>query len=245
MVEGKKMALIPLDMLHRLNKPDLTLIKNPAQDQLVKTMGEMSNVLHDNSLPDDIKSSRYNEKIKDFTVYADRITSGNVPPPPIHPTKVSPVNQKFYSLPKSFQQPANVLLKELEKYPDRVQWNDHTNELTIDGKQLVGSNLIDLVGDVLRNRKTVPPPMHSDTFLQILADMNIPEELIRNKSRVAPYRAHKRFDNSTTSSIDFQPSPKFDIEKERREKLAKIRKIKLQKKLQLSNLKRMYKWKNV
>ena len=64
MAGGKKMALIPLNMLHRLNKPDLTQLKNPTQDQLVKTMGEMSNVLHNNSLPDDIKSSRFNRKLK-------------------------------------------------------------------------------------------------------------------------------------------------------------------------------------
>ena len=45
MVEGKKMALVPLDMLHRMNKPDLTQLKNPNQDQLVKTI-EYGDGLH-------------------------------------------------------------------------------------------------------------------------------------------------------------------------------------------------------
>ena len=98
------MALIPLDMLHRINKPDLSKLKNPTQDQLVKTVSEMSNVLHDNSLPDDIKSSRFNEKIKDFTIYADKITSG----PTAFITK-KPTHQTIHSLPKTFQQPANIL----------------------------------------------------------------------------------------------------------------------------------------
>lgn len=237
MAAGKKMALIPLDMLHRLNKPDLTPIKNPTQDQLVKTMGEMSNVLHNNSLPDDIKSSRFNEKIKDFTVYADKITT-----PAVTATVISknPAHQTFYSLPKTFQQPANVLLNELEKYPERVQWDN--NELTIDGKKMVGSNLIDLVGDVLRNRKTVSAPIYSDVFLKLLADINIPEELIRNKSRVAQFRSLKGFNNSTPPLFDFQPttSRKLDIEKRRQTKSTKSKKSKLQKRTHQT-----YKWMNV
>ena len=73
MGEGKKMALVPLGMFHRMNKPNLTALKNPNQDQLVKTLGEISTVLHDNNLPDDVKSSRFNEKI-----YADKITTSAV-----------------------------------------------------------------------------------------------------------------------------------------------------------------------
>ena len=208
MVEGKKMALIPMDMLHRMNKPDLTPIKNPTQDQLVKTMGEMSNVLHDNNLPDDIKSTRFNEKIKDFSVYADKITST--------PTakKTTVITPKFYSLPKTFQQPANILLTELEKFPHRVRWDNITNELTIDGKHMAGSNLIDLVGDVLRNRKSVSPPMYSDAFLQLLVDLNVPEDFIRNKNRLAQFRSLKTFNEPILSR-------KLDILKRRREKSTK------------------------
>mgnify|MGYP002808578430 FL=1 len=230
MAGGKKMALIPLDMLHRINKPDLSQLKNPTQDQLVKTVGEMSNVLHDNSLPDDIKSSRFNEKIRDFTIYADKITT-----PATTPITKHPAHQTFHSLPKTFQQPANILLSELQKHPERVQWDN--NELTIDGKRMVGSNLVDLVGDVLRNRKTVSAPMYSDDFLQLLADMNVPEELIRNKYRLAKFRSLKG------NSLSTPPLPalsrKLDILKQRREKSARIRKSKLQKKTQA------YKWANV
>ena len=89
------------------------------------------------------------------------------------------------------------MLTELEKYQQRVQWDDNTNELTIDGKRMVGSNLVDLVGDILRNRKTVSPPMYSDAFLQLLADVNVPEEFIRNKSRLAQFRSLKGFDNTS------------------------------------------------
>ena len=138
-------------------------------------------------------------------------------------------------MPKTFQQPANILLSELQKHPERIQWDN--NELTIDGKRMVGSNLVDLVGDVLRNRKTVSAPMYSDDFLQLLADMNVPEELIRNKYRLAKFRSLKG------NSLSTPPLPalsrKLDILKQRREKSARIRKSKLQRKTQA------YKWANV
>ena len=221
-------------MLQRLNKPDLTPIKNPSQDQLVKTMEQMSNVLNDNSIPDDIKSSRYNEKIKDFTVYADKVTSGNVRTPSYSTTEPTE-NKMFYSLPKTFQQPANILLKELEKFPERVQWDNNTNELTIDGKRMVGSNIIDLVGDVMRNRKTVSPPMYSDAFLQLLADVNVPEEFIRNKSRLTQFRSLKVGDNVLQQQ---------QVKRAKRI-LNKSSKGKVQKRKQLSNLKQTYNWTNI
>ena len=250
------MALIPLDMLQRMNQPNntntnLTALKNPSQDQLVKTLGEMSTVLRDNNLPDDVKSSRFNEKIKDFTIYADKITTPAVAPPTTITPKTKPSHQTFHSLPKSFQQPASILLTELAKFPQRVQWDDTTNELTIDGKRMVGSNLVDLVGDVLRNRKTASPPMYSDAFLQLLADVNVPEEFIRNKSRLAQFRSLKGFNNntswynSTPTIVDDaeeyeirKPNRKLEMLNERREKSARIKKRKLQKK-------QIYKWKNV
>ena len=189
MVEGKKMALVPLDMLHRIGNPNLTALKNPNQDQLIKTLDGMSNVLHDTSLPEDVKSSRFNEKIKDFTIYADKIST---------PTAVAAApltkriaHQTFQSLPKTYQKTADILLSELQKYPSRVQWDN--NELTIDGKRMEGSNLVDLVGDVLRNRKTISAPLYSDEFLQLLADLNVPEELVGNKSRLAQLRSLKQF----------------------------------------------------
>lgn len=204
------MALIPLDMLQRINKPDLTPIRSPNQDQLEKTIGEMSNILHDDQLPDDTKSSRFNEKIKDFTIYADKITT-----PTAAATAIAknPIQPTFSSLPKTFQQPAKILLTELERFPNRVNWSN--NELTVDGKRLVGSNLVDLVGDVLRNRKTASSQPYMDTFLQLLADLNVPETFIRNKNRLARFRSLK-----TVNESDDYPR-KLEILKQRREKSSK------------------------
>ena len=62
------MALIPLDMLQQIKQPNLTSLKNPNQNQLVKTMERMTTLLNDNSLPEDIKSNRVSETLKDYSV---------------------------------------------------------------------------------------------------------------------------------------------------------------------------------
>ena len=48
--------------------------------------------------------------------------------------------------------------------------SDKNNEVTINGEHLPVSNIVDLIGDVLRSRKTTLPPPHSSTFLEMLAN---------------------------------------------------------------------------
>ena len=184
MAEGRKMALIPLDMLQQIKQPNLMPIKNPSQDKLIKTMDEMKNILDNDSIPKDIKSSRFNNQLKDFSVFVDKFIPQSVPPAP------APIQENvFRSLPKTFQEHAHVLMKELENFPDIINW-DTNKEVTIQGQKLKGSNIIDLIGDVLRNRKTLPP-IHSSTFLKTMADLNIPEEFIKNKNRISKFQSYK------------------------------------------------------
>ena len=187
MAEGRKMALIPLDMLQQIKQPNLMPIKNPSQDKLLKTMGEMKNILDNDSIPEDVKSNRFNNHLKDYSVFADKF----IPPIPHGTTTTSPIQENvFRSLPKTFQGPAHVLMKELENFPNIINW-DTNKEVTIEGQKLKGSNIIDLIGDVLRNRKTLPP-VHSSTFLKMMADLNIPEEFIKNKGRISKFQSYKK-----------------------------------------------------
>ena len=96
---------------------------------------------------------------------------------------------------------------------------------------MADSNLIDLVGDVLRNRKSVSSPMYSDALLQLLVDLNVPEDFIRNKNRLAQFRSLKTFNEPILSR-------KLDILKRRREKSMKS-KVKKSKSLQA------YRWSKV
>jgi hypothetical protein len=192
MAEGKKMALVPLDMLQQWkNHPTLTALKNPNQNQLLKTMNQMETILNDNSLPENIKSNRVSETLKDYSVYADKIMPHRVENPPVADVLKQNNNDFFDSLPKTFQNSAKNLMNELKKHPETISWNPQNNEVSINGKMLAGSNIVDLIGDVLRNRKTVPSPLHSDIFLKLLANLNVPEELVKNRLKINKLRTYK------------------------------------------------------
>ena len=53
------------------------------------------------------------------------------------------------------------------------------------------SNLVDLIGDLIRNRKTDNIPEHTNDLLKVMAKLNIPEEFIKNKNRLKSYRLFK------------------------------------------------------
>ncbi len=59
-------------------------------------------------------------------------------------------------------------------------------------QKLRGSNIVDLVGDVLRNRKTAKTPTHSEEFIKLLANLNVPEEFVKNRNRISSFRFHKQ-----------------------------------------------------
>jgi len=195
---GREMVLVPIELLDKLKRTQqsITPLINPVKDQLLKSMRKLDNTLLDTHLPDDVKSSHINQIEKDLSIYADKVT-GVIQQPRPQPTQniVPTINKDVFSnsFPKTLQSQANNLLTILESKPEKISWDNDTNEVSIHGKKLIGSNIVDLVGDVLRRRK-VQPPEYLNEFLHMLAKMNIPEELIRNTDRIAKFRTYKRSD---------------------------------------------------
>ena len=64
----------------------------------------------------------------------------------------------------------------------------------MEGKLLPGSNISDLVSDVMRTRKQVAALRSS--FLDVLARANVPDEFVRNKTALAQFRKVKSGDVS-------------------------------------------------
>ena len=50
------------------------------------------------------------------------------------------------------------------------------------GKPVAGSNIIDLVNDVLKQRKDTEP-RRWEPFAEVLRDMNVPQDFVGNKKR--------------------------------------------------------------
>ena len=69
---------------------------------------------------------------------------------------------------------------------DVVSWTSN-DEVTVNGQRLRGKNIVDLVGDVVRSTpsKTIAP--QREQFLSALAEVNVPETLVKNKMALERY----------------------------------------------------------
>lgn len=116
---------------------------------------------------------------------------------------------------------AQLLLQHIYDHPD-LAWNDH-GEFVYQGQRLEKSNLIDLVNDAIRKRKSSPPPYGWQQFVSALGKTNIPLEAIGNPQRLKyiiqkqdvtsslPSRKPSHQDELSTSMVseetDFENTP--------------------------------------
>jgi hypothetical protein len=80
------------------------------------------------------------------------------------------------SVPKTLVRKTSTLLN-LMHVSNRISW-DSTGVVSIDSNLIPGSNIIDLVHDVVRKRTTSKNPIGIQQFKQFLQEINIPKELI-------------------------------------------------------------------
>ena len=82
--------------------------------------------------------------------------------------------------PKTLRTKASWMLSDLSS--KGLKWNER-GELYNDGKILPGTNILELINDVLRERKN-SNPLGWRYFAQLLHDYNIPKNLIQNPKRL-------------------------------------------------------------
>ena len=88
------------------------------------------------------------------------------------------------SVPKSFKRRAQILMNRIKAAGGPLSWNTQ-GELINRGNVLTGSNIVDLVNDVLRKRKSRSAPAGWQQFSTGLRDSNIPQEAIGHPDRWA------------------------------------------------------------
>lgn len=234
------MALVPVDFLSQVNRfyPDLTPLTNPIKEQVVKGMGEVKNILENNIIPEDIKNQKLNEGLIKNSVFNDKLLH------PIIPTNLHSTDEQdsmlptpkilhdvdiIGDIPKSYQLSAKRILEEIKKHPDIIKWDPTSYEVKIRGKNLKGSNLGNLIGDIVRSRKNPSTDSsQSRVFLKALADLKLPNYLIKNKNYLKKFRVlkglkpHDELDNSErleTSGYEFSsPSRSIKGKRKRRKK---------------------------
>lgn len=91
--------------------------------------------------------------------------------------------QVLKMLPVTLKHKATLLMDHILKQPEDDLWSwNRRGELIFNGRVIGGSNMIDLMYDVLKDRKMVEPTGWQ-YFLHVLRDANVPESLIMNKDR--------------------------------------------------------------
>ena len=77
-----------------------------------------------------------------------------------------------------------------ERGDDTVTWTED-GEVRIRGEPLTGTNIVDLVGDVVRSASSKTSAPQRERFLNALAEANVPETLVKNKAALERYRQIK------------------------------------------------------
>ena len=155
----------------------------------------LKDILQRPDLPDDQKAALHNHYLQQYLTMRRKQTQVYARPTEVKISELPPdilknvVNPKVdilqreivESAPKKLQKQARLLMQRIRDDPS-VGWNEQA-ELVVDGNTVSGSNIVDLIGDMMRKRKDVTP-VGWEIFASKLQEMNVPRELIRNSDRL-------------------------------------------------------------
>ena len=158
----------------------------PPVEQRVKVMDtldkKMQTILEREDLPTDERLKLYDQSLTRYlNVHDDYRPRPVATAPPPEPVKQDPIDDDILeSVPKTMKAKAQLLLKKMKSSPD-ISWNEK-GELKYKGETVQGSNVVDLVNDVLRKRKYFNP-QGWETFGEALREANVPQDLIGHEDR--------------------------------------------------------------
>ena len=227
MEHAKKMILVDPRMLENLQqrKPSTPAVPDGAVDSAREIERQMADIL---SEPDAAhQADTYHQLLRRYLNRLDQIRHR-----PLGTVELArnPLNRAsadtregeetdrvtqavLTSLPKTLQTKAKALLTQIKNNPD-VTWNEKGN-LIYQQNLVPGSNMVDLVNDVLRQRKTAADPAGWEVFADVLKEDNTPRELIGNPQRrrwmqrtdadSPKLKKKKRQRSPSTAWLDFKP----------------------------------------
>jgi hypothetical protein len=203
MERSKKMVLISPDTLERINEG-----QHPYTKSVSSIEAQLDHVLNETTLPE---YDRWVKFVEIFQKYRQKLQEHN------NPIKVDiieiekdaiqknqPNSDRIVNeVPARYQNKARLFLDRLRD--SDISWNNGGIVL-IRGESIQGSNISDLINDVLRNRKDTNPQVW-ELFANELHRINIPFELIENISRKSYIRHLNPFERSTGSKRQYNTSP--------------------------------------
>ena len=184
MAHVRKMALVDPRLLESLRPP----MQSPSDPTLRDLDAEMTSILDRPDIDLSEKVRLYNQTLLRYNDMTK--TYANKPTRVVMVNEVKVMNEDnnyeengtlskiVATMPKSVQSKARMLTARLKKM---VDWNDQ-GELLQEGVAIPGSNITDLVHDLVRKRKTFEPVGWQQLTSQ-LRGSNIPMELVGNAAR--------------------------------------------------------------
>lgn len=203
MNHAKRMVLVPENTLERLQQRQQIL--TPPVTQTLKNLdAEMNEILSSKELDDEQKAKLYNQVLQRYLTFYDQrkgqplhvklaTSKPAVEKPQPEENKESQQEETqethstameqevMKSVPKLYKGGARQLLDKIKENRDVLHWNEK-GELIYESKPISGSHVVDLVNDILRQRKGFEPVGWS-VFARGLAKMNVPENLEAQRPR--------------------------------------------------------------
>ena len=168
------MHLIDPKMIQQVPAPT-----NPIHRSIATLDQEMRAILERNDVSDEEKVRLYNQVLQRYLEYHDHLRTGLV-------TKTNQTVPKamqeevLHTVPKTMRRKAESILERINRNPN-MGWNER-GEFVFNDKVVRGSNIVDLVNDLIRHRKSFQP--HGwEEFARALRQSNIPQDLVGNRNR--------------------------------------------------------------
>lgn len=161
----------------------------PPVDNRVRSMDtldrNMKTLLESEEEPVDKRMKLHDQSLVRYMNVHDNykpIPTQTVPKDPVPATLPDdPLKEEVLSsVPKSMKNKADLLWRKM-KNSSEIDWNEK-GELKYKGQTMKGTNVVDLVNDVLRKRKHFEP-RGWQVFTEALKDANVPQELIGHEDR--------------------------------------------------------------
>lgn len=204
-----RQALAESTSVASVNRDVLQSIQQPEQREMLKRYHLAQNILEDarRSPNGDAKMDEYREAMQDFTLLRDQRGGVKLPQQPVakkrrnesvdddDDDRATESDAAVVDvLPTSQRVNAQKLMQLLRKHGDDVVSWTRNGEVSIRGQRLHGTNIVDLIGDVVRSTPSKMIAPQREQFLSALADANVPETLVKNKTALERYREIKTDD---------------------------------------------------
>jgi hypothetical protein len=194
----KKVILVP---------NEITQVIKPVDKTLENLDSEMTSIIYSTNIPLDAKLLKYNQVLQRFKF----LQTERNKPYSIEIEERGSQKLDFDKILKGIPEkkiPAAKLLTDFISKLDNIHIESN-GEISINGHRISNSNIIDLVHDLVRDRKTNMPPLGIEPLTFALKQANVPMEYIGNKNRLDLFQANRSPRASVGRRIE-QQSPRWN-----------------------------------